>query len=200
MITKIRQELDESKRIENKFVISNIEPSQGSEIEIKDKDDQLVREILSVLQVNEDTTLKSFRLKSGTERKMTKMIIVELKSKELVNLALANARKLRDTEKFKDIYVNPDKTSVQRAIEKRQRERRDELNANMKHQDSMGRRCDVNNGKKSFYVARNGVLKKVTVELSEFESNYFFNQGLFNQGQVPQHNQHQNHQDNIQSC
>jgi hypothetical protein len=105
---------------------------------------------------------------------MTKMIIVELKSKELVNLALANARKLRDTEKFKDIYVNPDKTSVQRAIEKRQRERRDELNANMKHQDSMGRRCDVNNGKKSFYVARNGVLKKVTVELSEFESNYFF--------------------------
>ncbi|MBY0580598.1 MAG: hypothetical protein K2P53_02805, partial [Rickettsiales bacterium] len=147
-----------------------------------------------------DTTLKSFRLKSGTERKMTKMIIVELKSKELINLALANARKLRDTEKFKDIYVNPDKTSVQRAIEKRQRERRDELNANMKHQDSMGRRCDVNNGKKSFYVARNGVLKKVTVELSEFESNYFFNQGLFNQGQVPQHNQHQNHQDNIQSC
>jgi hypothetical protein len=172
----MRQELEESKLIENNIVLSNIGPSQGSADKIKNKDDQLVKEILTVLQVNDTLNPKSTRIMSGPERTTTKMLIVELRDKESVKLALLNARKLRENEKFKDVNVNPNKTSVQRAAEKKQREKRNELNANMKHQDSMGRRCDINNGRNSFYVVKNGFLKKISIQLSEADSHYFMQQ------------------------
>ncbi len=85
------------------------------------------------------------------------------------NKAIKESKNLKDNEPTKKIYINPDKTTLERLTEKKLREERNKRNAVVENEEEevegRGRqRFGIDtNGKKFYWGIRWGILKRVLI-------------------------------------
>jgi len=127
LIASVKKDLRDAERIENNIIISGAGAGNSDE-----QDTAWVNEVLRVLNLDRDTHVKSQRrIKTSRMTRLDKpidMIVVEFKNETAKNTALRGAKKLRDTTDLNQIYINPDKTPSERALEASLRKLRDERN------------------------------------------------------------------------
>ncbi len=131
LIATVNKEINEKARIENNIVIS------GAGVEEESKDEEKVEAVLKALKLDRSSTVKRIRrIKSkksndNQPNKELDMIVVEFKDEASKQTALREARNLRNTENFKNVYINPDKTPSERALERELRTARNKRNADL---------------------------------------------------------------------
>ena len=118
LMASVNKEITEKARIENNIIVSGV----GIGVD-DDEDIRKVDAVLKVLKVDRNRVRRQRRIKSSdnSERRSRgdlDMIVVEFKDEQAKLTALRNARNLRDTEDLKRVYVNPDKTPSERALER----------------------------------------------------------------------------------
>ncbi|RMZ94315.1 neurogenic locus notch -like protein, partial [Brachionus plicatilis] len=128
LIASVNKEINDKARIENNVVISGV--GVGDE----EEDEEKVEVVLKALKLDRSKTVKRFRRirnnKSNENRskKELDMILVEFKEESSKQTALRNAKNLRGTEDLKKVYINPDKTPSERALERELRTERNKRN------------------------------------------------------------------------
>jgi hypothetical protein len=152
--TKI--ELKESNQKKGNIMIFGLEPSErDDEGEREDDDNDRVYEILSICGMKaayeEDANVHKQKIgcvsnfdwdfvsarRVKTRNGKTPPIVVEMKPgyfdkrEEPVNKILKNANKLKNTEKFKGVFLTPDLTLLEREVGKQLREERNRLNTGL---------------------------------------------------------------------
>jgi hypothetical protein len=148
--TKI--ELRESNQKKGNIMIFGLEPSKSDdEGEREDDDNDRVDEILSICGMKaayeEEANVHKQKIGSGwnfvsvrrvkTRNGKTPPIVVEMKPgyfvkrEEPVNKILKNANKLKNTEKFKGVFLTPDLTLLEREVGKQLRDERNRLNTGL---------------------------------------------------------------------
>ncbi|RNA03404.1 hypothetical protein BpHYR1_050160, partial [Brachionus plicatilis] len=118
----------------------------GAGIGTEEEDKKKVSKILETLNIDR-SKLKSHRRIKNTgrddtgedTRRVLDMIVVEFKDEDTKQQTLRNARNLRDTDNFKSVYINPDRTPSERALDRQLRIERNRRNAELSEGDAGGR-------------------------------------------------------------
>lgn len=162
-ISKVAREIRNEARKENNVVIS------GLAFESTQADEQLLCEIMAELSLEKGDIKKNIRLKrknttttSNSQNSNSKppLMLVEFNSAEIQRTALRNAKKLKNSDKFKDVYVNADRTAIERMEDKVLREERDKRNRALPN-ESDGRRYGEFEGKKFYWGVRGDRLQRI---------------------------------------
>ena len=129
------------------------------------------RELKKIFQAIESTvnteSVKLTRFKGKDNRPGP--ILLELESVEKKNQVLKLARKLRDNNEYKNVYINPDLTESEAALEKSLRSDRDKKNEELPNVSENGLRYGMHkfNGaaeSKFYWGIRNRELRKIPVK------------------------------------
>ena len=176
LCAKIANENKDKERLEKFVIISGVEESTSeNEAEKKQHDEEKIEEILTTLNLNR-TEMKQFnRIKTNPNRSAntrdSALIRLEFMTKESQNKAIKESKNLKDNVSTKKIYINPDKTALERLTEKKLREERNKRNADLENEDEeevegRGRqRFGIDtNGKKFYWGIRWGILKRVHID------------------------------------
>ena len=122
--TKVVAEISERESRAKNIVMHGIEESTAEEIEEKTREDwEKINQVLSEIgiqeQLGDQTTMK--RLGERTENKK-RPILLTLDEKKKKQEIITNARKLKDSENFKQVGISHDLTKIQREELKNLRE------------------------------------------------------------------------------
>ena len=149
IVKKMSIHLQEKSRVENNIVISGIKDTED------DNDDKSkVNDIMKVIGIDKDLIKKVRRKRrkaSDKDKPKLEMIIVEFNDHVIQQTAIRNARKLKDNNDLKNIYLNPDKTLEEQKIDRDLRADRDKLNKALPH--------DENGGRHRYGIEKNGQKK-----------------------------------------
>ena len=173
-------------------VISNLASKESSELARKEKnliicglkeqdgniapEDRASAEKASVVQlltsigINDENNPKFTRYKSNKNAKPGQ-ILVECSTREIKMEILKAAKKLKESNHTKGIYINPDLTPAQIASDKKLRKERKELNDKLPHTGEDNLKYGIhkfgNEGIESrfYWGIRNGELKKIKKNL-----------------------------------
>ncbi len=117
---------------EEKMSSSKEIPESKKEIltEKRAEDEEKIKEILNAIGKNDITPAYTRRLKSKDTSKPGP-ILVELKDDAIRNPLLLAAKKLREKEEFRTIYISPDLTETERALDFELRKQRNEANSKL---------------------------------------------------------------------
>jgi len=142
-----------------------------------DDDKTAVQELLEAvgLPIHEQNhTIRRIRNK---DKSATNKILVTFESEECKESACRHAHKLRKAgSKFNNVYLNEDRTKIQRTLDKERRDERNKLNNAPDFSPetydviingetvSQKRRLGVDNGRKFYWAIRNDQLKKIFIE------------------------------------
>ena len=162
MLNKVRKELNESERIENNVIISNLNRVGANETEIQTNDTASVNKIMTILDITQDKIRKITRLK--TQNTNANLILVEFKEKEYQTTALRNWKDVKSVEEYKNLYINKDKTKAERMAESKLRAERNKRNEELPEKDAQGRPISAAEGsqnRKFYWGIRFGELKKI---------------------------------------
>jgi hypothetical protein len=112
-------------------------PESKKEIvtEKRPEDEEKIKEILSAVGKSDIVPAYSRRLKSKDTSKPGP-ILVELKDDATRNPLLLAAKKLREKENFKTVYISPDLTETERALDFELRKQRNEANSKLEASSS----------------------------------------------------------------
>ena len=124
---QVEQSLGEQKEIESKannLIIFNIAESEGSETEKLEKDINIVKELIGTTSpelTNEGNNINQNNIqrlgKANPQTNKTRPIKIQLPDESFKNNLLKNARKLRNTTKFKNVFLKNDLTKRQQQQE-----------------------------------------------------------------------------------
>ena len=164
-ISKVAREIRNEAKKENNVVIS------GLAFESTEKDEQLLDEIMTELSLEKGDMKKQIRLKkrntsnsqnSNSQNSNSKppLILVEFNSAENQQNALRNAKNLKNNDKFKNVYVNADRTEIERMKDRVLREERKRRNEKLPN-ESNGRRYGEYEGKKFYWGVRGDRLQRI---------------------------------------
>lgn len=94
--------------------------------------------------------------------------MIEFADQQSCNLAMANAKLLRDDNQYKNVYINPDKTAAERIADSKLRSKRNELNAALPSTTINGLRygIDSKTNKKYYWGIRSGRLVELEFKLN----------------------------------
>jgi hypothetical protein len=162
LLNKVRKELNESSRIENNVVISNLLKTGTNDNEIETNDTSSVNKILDILEIDREKVRRTSRIKTSNPN--SNLILVEFKEKEYQTTALRNWSNVKSVEEFKNLYINKDKTKAERMAESKLRAERNRLNQELPDKDSIGRPISAsegNNNRRFYWGIRFGELKKI---------------------------------------
>ena len=162
MLNKVRKELNESERIENNVIISNLKKVGANETEIQTNDTASVNKIMSILDINQDKIRKITRIK--TQNTNANLILVEFKEKEYQTTALRNWNDVKSEEEFNNLFINKDKTKAERMADSKLRAERNKRNEELPEKDAQGRPISASEGsqnRKFYWGIRFGELKKI---------------------------------------
>ena len=177
LIATVNKEISEKARLENNVTITGLGIGKD-----EDEDIEKVNQVLKALNIDRSTTVKrQRRIKSSNSgdnstKKVLDMIVVEFKDDSARLKALRDARTLRSTA-HKNVYINPDKTASERALERELRKRRNELNAEFpesqvrtgsegRHRYGIKPQGVPNAGEKFYYGIRWNEIKEIYFERS----------------------------------
>ena len=174
LVAKIAHENKDKERIDKFIIVSGVtECDSVNEDEKKHHDEEKLNEILTTLEINKTEVKQFSRLKVNPSRPPTNkdpaLIRLEFKTKETQLKAIKESKNLKGSETTKNIYINPDKTALERLTEKKLREERNKRNASLENvaesEGSEGRqRFGVDaNSKKFYWGIRWGILKRVFI-------------------------------------
>jgi hypothetical protein len=162
MLNKVRKELNESSRIENNVIISNIPRVGSNETEIQSNDSAMIDKIMIELDINQDKIRKFSRIK--TQNTNANLVLVEFKEKEYQTQALRNWANVKSVEELKTLFINKDKTRAERMAESKLRAERNKRNEELPDKDDEGRpisAADGNQNRRFYWCIRFGELKKI---------------------------------------
>ena len=158
ILTKVRKELADSERIEKNIIVSGLTKVGKDENEIEANDKANVDKVLEVIEMSREQVMNQTRIKTRNEK--TDLILIEFKQVEYRTKALRGAKNLATREEFKGVYVNKDKTRVERLAEKELRIERNSLNDKLPYVDK-GRHYGLQNERKYYWGIRFGELRKI---------------------------------------
>ena len=122
----VLSENEERERRKQNVLIFGLAESQATTENIREEDDKkAIAEMLQVMKVRPENikSVKRFKRKAGDSNRAPP-VFVRLNDKVDRNEILSAARFLKDSEKFKKVFVNPDLTEFERAQSKQLREAR----------------------------------------------------------------------------
>ncbi len=134
IIHNINREKTKQNKIENNIIISGVKKSiKTIEKEIEQDDKVVVKSIMEQLGINynEVKQFKRLRRKIQSENLNAETILVEFWSFDVKTYAIKNCKKLRQDNKFKGIYINPDRTENERTNDYQLRLERNERNSKL---------------------------------------------------------------------
>jgi len=161
ILASVAKENLEKQKIFNNITISGLKEATSGDLNDKlEADRNLLTEVLA--EVNVDyTKVKRFRRvisKQATDKPT--LFIVELNDSESKETAIKNSRTLKDSEKFKEVFINKELTQSESAEERRLRTERNNLNESLTHGE--GRLKYGKEGDKEFYYGiRFGEVRKI---------------------------------------
>jgi hypothetical protein len=110
LMAKIRAESKASTEKENNVIITGLEESESDEADDKENDDhESAVAILAALSIPETGVIKK-TYRRGRNSKGSRTLVVELRRKEDRDIAIKNAKFLRQVTEYKNVYVNKDLT------------------------------------------------------------------------------------------
>jgi hypothetical protein len=138
---------------------------------VSDDDATRVNSLLAVLTVPPENLVSFKRIphKDSSHDNKPRPVIIQLNSNDNRKLALQNISKVLADSSFEKVYVKPDRDENQRKLDKRTREKRDQLNSELQHTHTSGsvvlRYGITERGDKYYYGISNGaVIMKQFVE------------------------------------
>jgi len=162
ILASVAKENQEKQKIANNITISGLkESTDGDQKDKVECDKILIKELLEEVDIDY-SSVKRFRRVTSKQANTDRpsLLIVELNDKELKDAALNNSRKLRDSEKFKSVFINKELTQAESTEEKRLRTERNSLNENLS--EGEGRLKYGKDGDKEFYYGiRFGEVRKI---------------------------------------
>lgn len=136
-------ELREKKKKERNILIFGLVPKDNV-----DQDKQCAHDLTKAIGIDDKSIINCIRLKTKSTDKPPPML-VELESSLIKETALTNARKLRDRDEYKDVFIGPDLTLAERTARKRLSDKCKELNGELGDDSTF------------VYSIRNGVIVNV---------------------------------------
>lgn len=131
---------------------------------VSDDDATRINSLMSVLTVPTEKLVSFKRIphKDSSHDNKPRPVIIQLDSNDSRKIALQNINKVLADNSFDKVYVKPDRDINQRNLDKRTREKRDNLNSKLEHTLSSGsgeQRYGINeHGNKYYYGISNGVV------------------------------------------
>ena len=144
------------------MIISGINKVGTNADEINVNDLEMVDEVLQKLKVSRDNVTKQSRLETGNSN--SNLIVVEFKETQYLNRALMHSSSLKEQDKFKQVYINRDKTRDERKYERLLRQERNKRNSDLTVKDEQGRPYGLHNDKKFYWGIRYDELNRIYIE------------------------------------
>lgn len=168
MLTRVQKEQREREKIENNIIVSGL--NEGDDV---NAEQSTVEELLTALGVDKEKVARRTRLKKrsgggeGSSAARPSLLLVEFKDSATRSTAIKNARRLKDSERFKRVYVNIDKTAAQRAVDAKLRQERNKRNMELPNVNEGSYRYGINptTNKKFYWAVRDQ--KLVQIEIKE---------------------------------
>lgn len=124
-----REQLEDSKKDKNVLIF-------GTKFNDKDNEDEaLVHEVFRSIGVA-NNKIKSIRRFSNKNSQVSTPILIEMNDISCRLDVLRNAKKLRDTEQLKEIFIGPDQTQAEREFTKSLIAKRNDLNSKLAENSS----------------------------------------------------------------
>ena len=147
-MTKIRKDLQEEGRSENNIIVSGLKVIAENDETSGDAEVRVVDELLEELDLTRDNVKRQVRIKTKNEK--TNLILLEFENSASRIKALKLAARLKNSVTFPGVYINKDKTKLERSADRELREERNKRNNNLSEKDEQGRPRGTHEGKK-FY-------------------------------------------------
>ena len=175
IMAKVSNENREKEKIENNITISGVTDSEDRTETVSNMhDEDEVDKILAVLELSRDDVKKQSRIKRNPPRTPTAttatiskepmLIRLEFKEKHFQQKALQNAKKLKDEEEMGKIYINPDRTILERLADQKLRQERNLRNQSLENESQGRLRYSVDaNSRKYYWGIRGGTLKRIFI-------------------------------------
>jgi hypothetical protein len=133
---KVRREFNKAKKIERNVIVSGLPAAVGDTEEAKTAFDKAnVEALMTTLDSSIDGKKIDFsvdeirRVKTNNDK--LSLIVVDLGHEESRDLALRGSKNMKGNDKYNQVFINKDTTKAERAVEKRLREERRKLNAEL---------------------------------------------------------------------
>lgn len=131
-LTSVYNECEDRKLRENNLIITGIEEEmEGTVEERRTKDEEKVRRVLSFLSIDENGFTEVSRIGKPTNGK-PRLVRAKMKNVELKKRLLVSSKKLRSSEFYRNVYINPDYTKNEQSIQKKLRDNLKKLRADGK--------------------------------------------------------------------
>lgn len=134
IIEKVSRETKAKENKASNIIISGIEESKNdNKLDIEEDDKLAIVDLLKELGIAPSANLvkKSYRISKTRKENKPALLKIELKDKEAANNILARAKKLKEIERYKGVFINRDLTKneieVERAGRKECLERNEKL-------------------------------------------------------------------------
>jgi len=165
-----REQNDKERRLGN-VVISGLPESNDSDATKREEHDRKsVEELVEFLQVEKKYVRKVRRVKSvrtATENANSRPTIVIAYIDMYAESVIKKARTLKQSERFKDVYVREDRTLAERIVDKKLRDECKAKNGVLESTftvNGVQRKCGVENGKHFYYVVRDSTIKRFYIK------------------------------------
>ena len=129
-LASVYNECEDRKLRENNLIMSGIEEKmEGTVDERRWDDEDKLKKVLSFLNIDETSFTAVSRIGRPTNGK-PRLLRVKMRSVELKKRTLVSSKKLRSSESYRHVYINPDYTKNEQEVQKKLREDLKRLRAN----------------------------------------------------------------------
>ncbi|RNA13660.1 RNA-directed DNA polymerase from mobile element jockey-like, partial [Brachionus plicatilis] len=158
-LAKVSREIKTKENKENNIVVSGLnERDNGTAEEKENHDSEELKAVLDLIGINSDHVKRRVRIRKTRPSNKPALLLVEFDKKNVQESALRGAKKLKDEENMKNVFINKDLTTAEREAEKEMRIERDNRNAAL---DSVGEgrlRYGTENGRQYYWGIREKIL------------------------------------------
>ena len=130
-LTSVYDEYEDRKSRESNLIISGIEEeTEGTVDERRSKDEKKLKKVLNFLNIEEESCMNVSRIGKPSDNGKPRLLRVKMRNLELKRRTLVSSKKLRSSESYRQVYINPDYTKKEQEAQKKLREDLKRLRAN----------------------------------------------------------------------
>ena len=166
ILTKLQVELEQRAKIDRNIIISGLAEKMGVELEAAvAAESDLVERHVRTLGIEPSKKKKKARLRKknvAPDPSRPSQLLVEFEDCQTATTVITNCKKLASVTEFKKVYLNKDRTEVERRREACLREERNRLDAALLHEEN-GLRfgLDESNNKRFYWGIRDSNIVKI---------------------------------------
>ena len=162
LMARVSRESKEKAEKDKNILVSGINESVKATVEEQHEEDEGKIESLAghlSLPKNSIRMVRRLRKREGDTRPA--LLVVSFKDSETQKTAIKNARLLRQSTDYNNVYINKDLTENERLLDKELRKQRDKRNSELEDEDDDGFKYGNHKGKQFFWGIRNSELKRI---------------------------------------